>query len=787
MESVVEEAFEVQVLQPFHGWVVERFCDRSGNTYGALTAAAARVRGRDDKLNGVVESPNLEIGVLPSTEWKWSHPWLADSEYTQCDDDGWSYGSSIARINSRLAEGTSKCKREYYHFLRRRRWIRTRVRTPLIANGSASASPSDLHNIQEPTRDSGYEDEANEPLEFDSSKSGKRFYLVHRDPLKSYFRLSSSQVWTRIEFSNDDVVREGWLGQRGLLSHSWKLRYFLLLADSSSLVILRDRSSMIQASEVLIDRHTSLLTEKSANPHQFQFLVINGDHTLRLNAVDGTSRARWMTAMSELIVRSRASFNAVDESDNGSFSTRSRSYRRLRSSTEDDVSTHSASMFSDVASSDTRQASSQPHSTWRPYRLLSSTMQSKRTVGRFNCKEYLERFEEEVQVKIIAAKNCLMENVVILEENCKIAEEILSSAVACVPKNDLAKLRDRIAEKLQAFQEQATAALARDDANVLTCNMLSKDLYLLTKRMNDKILAFVAPPTQETIKKIIVESPTRRRIPMDWFTEPADYPGRDKLPLSISEDSTVSSNSTPVKHLESSYTSGSSLELRKPGSRSSTIPEAHATSEVVLLKSYKELPESLSKGHFELPSGVNGFVVKVHDKDLGSLIGFTLCSKEYIDELEAHFENTVNVADELKLSLPPATSSSSLPVSRSDPDVSNAATASSGPTSSSTLPSSASSPAMLPISNKKKELYLKKLESNDVQHTDMKFSFESATSSHEIRCITFFAAQFHALRALTFPGNLEFLNSIVESNRWDTTGGKSGAFFAQVWQFREMP
>lgn len=609
--------------------------------------------------------------------------------------------------------------------------------------------------------------------------SGKRFYLVHRDPLKSYFRLSSSQVWTRIEFSNDDVVREGWLGQRGLLSHSWKLRYFLLLADSSSLVILRDRSSMIQVSEVLIDRHTSLLTEKSANPHQFQFLVINGDHTLRLNAVDGTSRARWMTAMSELIVRSRASFNAGDESENGSSSTRSRSYRRLRSSTEDDVSTHSASMFSDIASSDSRQTSSQ-HSTWRPYRLLSSTMQSKRTVGRFNRKEYLERFEAEVRGKIDAARSCLVENVVILEENCKIAEEILSSAVASVPKNDLAKLRDRITDKLRAFQDQATETLARDDANVLTCNMLSKDLYLLTKRMNDKILSFVAPPTQETIKKIIVESPTRRRIPMDWFTEPTDYPGRDKLPLNMGDESTVSSNSTPGKHLEASYTSGSSLELRKPGSRSSTIPEAQTTSEVIKLKAYKEIPESLSKGHFELPSGVNGFVVKVHDKDLGSLIGFTLCSKEYIDELETHFEHTVNVADELKQSLPSSLSSSSLPASRSDPDVPNVATESLGPAPVPTLPSSASSPAIVLISEKKKELYLKKLESNDVQHTDMKFSFESATANHDIRCITFFAAQFHALRALTFSGNLEFLNSIVESNRWDTTGGKSGAFFAQV-------
>lgn len=776
MESVVEEAFEVQVLQPFHGWVVERFCDRSGNTYGALTAAAARVRGRDDKLNGVAESAGLEIGVRPSPEWKWSHPWLADSEYTQCDDEGWTYGSSIARINSRLAEGTSKCKREYYHFLRRRRWIRTRVRTPLLADESAVSSPASLHGISEARSSAAYGQAASEPLEFDPTSSTKRYYLVHRDPLKSYFRLSSSQVWTRIEFSNDDVMREGWLGQRGLLSHSWKLRYFLLLADSSSLVILRDRASMVQVSEVLIDKHTSLMTERSVNRHQYQFLVINGDHTLRLNAVDGTSRARWMSAISELIVRSRASFNAGDESENGLPSTRSRSYRRLRSSTEDDVSTHSASMFSDLTSSESRTASSQ-HSAWRPYRLLSSTMQSKRTICRQNRSEYLIRFTSEMGEKIDAAANCLEQNVAILEENFQTAEEFLSSAVASVPKSDLEKLRTSITEALQAFEDKVSDALAQEDTNVLTCNMLCKDLYLLTKGMHDKIQSFVAPPTHETIKKIIVESPTRRRIPMDWFTEPADYPNRDRLPLSMSDDSTVSSNTTPSKYLESSYASASSLEIKKPNSRSFTIPEAHATSDVIKVKAFKEIPEILTRGHFELPSGINGFVVKVHDKDLGSLIGFTLCSKEYIDELEAHFGNSIKVADELKDSLPSSASSVSLPVSSS---IDDSAGGVDGPASAPTLAASASSPAIVTLSETKKALFLKKLESNDVQHTDMKFSFESATSSHEIRCITFFAAQFHSLRALTLPGNLEFLNSIVESNRWDTSGGKSGAFFAQV-------
>lgn len=589
--------------------------------------------------------------------------------------------------------------------------------------------------------------------------SDKRFYLVHRDPLKSYFRLSSSQVWTRIEFSHQDVVREGWLGQRGMISHSWKLRYCVLLADSSSLLVLRDRASMIQVSEVLIDKHTSLIQEKSVNLHQYQFVIINGDHTLRLNAVDGTSRARWMSAISELIVRSRSSFVAGDESESGN-SGRNRSYRRLRSSTEDDVSIHSASMFSDVASD---SISSHAQSSWRPYRLISSTMQTKRTVSKQVRNEYMERFAGDMQIKIDVATSFLEENVDILEENYQRAEEYLSAAVVTVPKNDIEKLRVTISEAFRAFEKEVDQVVRSPSSNVLACNILLKKLYLLTTRLQGLILAFVSPPSHETIKKIIVESPTRRRIPMDWFTEPVDYGGRDKMPQSVSDDSTVSSNSTPGKHLEMSYTSGSSLEMKKPGSRSLTIPEGHTpvASEAIKVKAYKEMPEILSKGHFELPSGVNGFVVKVHDKDLSSLIAFTLCSKEYIEELETHFAGSLDIAKELMNS----------PSHQEENNNAN---------SSPTTPGSDLSPTMDRISDKKKQIYLKKLESNDVEHTDMKFSFESGTSSHDVRCVTFFAAQFHALRALTLPGNVEFLNSLVESNRWDTSGGKSGAFFAQV-------
>lgn len=163
MESVVEEAFEVQTLQAFHGWTFERFCDRSGNTYPALTAAAAKVLKRDDKLNGIAaanqlqddgdDENSLEIGVLPSSDWMWSHLWMPDVEYTQCDEEGWSYGSTIARMNRRLAEGASKTKREYYHFVRRRRWIRTRVKKPPAK--PCGSGPDDDSESESDVEDSG--------------------------------------------------------------------------------------------------------------------------------------------------------------------------------------------------------------------------------------------------------------------------------------------------------------------------------------------------------------------------------------------------------------------------------------------------------------------------------------------------------------------------------------------------------------------------------------------------------------------------------------------------------
>ncbi|RLN49792.1 hypothetical protein BBJ28_00025420 [Nothophytophthora sp. Chile5] len=791
MESVEEEAFEVQVLQPFHGWVFERFCDRSGNTYSHLSRAAALVTDRDDRLNAVPETEDLEVGVLRSPEWIWGHAWLPDVEYTQCDEEGWSYGSSIERINCRLAEGTSKGKRGYYHFLRRRRWIRTRIRTPLSMTHVAGDGPRVSAATPSSAEADGSNDEGEEESRQTEFEGPNRYYKVYRDALKAYFQLGSTKQlsnFVRVEFTDEDIQKEGWLGVRGSLSRSWKLRYFLLRWDSSSLVCLRDRSCMVQVMEELIDRHTTLLVEEAAKPRQFPFSVCNGEHSLRLNAVDGTSRASWISALSEMIVRSRASFFAGDESEGGS-STRSRSFRRMRSSTEDDGSTVSASMVSDLNGGGSNNSKKHHRGAWRPYKFISSTMQTKRNTDQICRREYVDKFKAELRTKIDMATAFVTENIDILEENLRAAQEFLSSAVSSVPKKDIQELRTEAATSFQAFRVGAEAKLETERTSVLGCNMLLKELYVLTSRLQQLILALAPSQEHATIKKTMCESPTKRRIPLDWFTDGAPL-DKEKQKPSLSEESALStgtSNSTAGK-LELSYTSGSSLEVKRSGKRSLSVPESNrasstpvgsyynghtlTTSESIKVRPYNEMPAALCEGHFELPDGINGYVVKVHDKDVGSLIGYTLCSKAYIDQLETHFENTVNIAKELSAAENAGAGIVATPSpSRSEEPATNTMPAAAAGTTSSIV---------RPMSDEKQAIYLSKLRSSDLQHTDMKFSYVAGSTKHEFRCVAFFAAQFHALRALTVPGNVEFLNSVIESKRWDASGGKSGAFFSQV-------
>ncbi len=67
----------------------------------------------------------------------------------------------------------------------------------------------------------------------------------------------------------------------------------------------------------MIDSHTSVLAEACADPHQFQYLILDADHKIRFNAVVSVCRAKWMKAISALSIRSQSFFLAGEESESG--------------------------------------------------------------------------------------------------------------------------------------------------------------------------------------------------------------------------------------------------------------------------------------------------------------------------------------------------------------------------------------------------------------------------------------------------------------------------------------
>ncbi|GAB9464153.1 Tectonin beta-propeller repeat-containing protein 1 [Globisporangium polare] len=115
----LEEIFENQRVSIFGKWGPnhllptdrERFTNRSGD----------------------VELSFEQITLPP--HWIWTSPWKIDKNYTECDDEGWSYATDFPRFKLHLARGKSSMKR-LGASVRRRRWIRMMCYVP-PENGSS--------------------------------------------------------------------------------------------------------------------------------------------------------------------------------------------------------------------------------------------------------------------------------------------------------------------------------------------------------------------------------------------------------------------------------------------------------------------------------------------------------------------------------------------------------------------------------------------------------------------------------------------------------------------------
>lgn len=96
-------------------------------------------RERFTNRNGDIELSFEQI-ALP-LHWIWTSPWKIDKNYTECDDEGWSYATDFPRFKLHLARGKSSMKR-LGASVRRRRWIRMMCYVPpeQSVTGAAAAT-----------------------------------------------------------------------------------------------------------------------------------------------------------------------------------------------------------------------------------------------------------------------------------------------------------------------------------------------------------------------------------------------------------------------------------------------------------------------------------------------------------------------------------------------------------------------------------------------------------------------------------------------------------------------
>jgi hypothetical protein len=103
-----EEVWENQRFIPFKGFSVS-------NLLPGERAAYSTVDGQTPLSDDNTRFPTCDL----PPGWAWSTKWQTDTTYTEVDDEGFVYGVDFSRLDGP--------KRRPIHFVRRRRWLRTRT------------------------------------------------------------------------------------------------------------------------------------------------------------------------------------------------------------------------------------------------------------------------------------------------------------------------------------------------------------------------------------------------------------------------------------------------------------------------------------------------------------------------------------------------------------------------------------------------------------------------------------------------------------------------------------
>ncbi|KAL4855216.1 hypothetical protein ACK3TF_004204 [Chlorella vulgaris] len=145
-EAVIEECFENQRLQPFRGW---------GHTWPGHflpTDKVNRWSRREHENFPVLAGSDFQAIAPPLPEgWQWCeekwHVDLSGQIIDACDSEGWSYGLDFAYVRHPFQQHSGKKKMS--DFVRRRRWIRTRVPLALAAQRRSTAIAQDRFSWSE--------------------------------------------------------------------------------------------------------------------------------------------------------------------------------------------------------------------------------------------------------------------------------------------------------------------------------------------------------------------------------------------------------------------------------------------------------------------------------------------------------------------------------------------------------------------------------------------------------------------------------------------------------------
>ncbi|KAL4449489.1 hypothetical protein ABPG77_007133 [Micractinium sp. CCAP 211/92] len=139
-QAVIEEIFENQRLQPFRGW---------GHTWPGHFLPTDKVNHwsrREHEGFPVLAGADFNAIAPPLPEgWQWcEEKWHIDRSgqiIDACDPDGWSYGLDFGFVRHPFQPNSGRKKMS--DFVRRRRWIRTRVPLALAVQPRATAIAAD--------------------------------------------------------------------------------------------------------------------------------------------------------------------------------------------------------------------------------------------------------------------------------------------------------------------------------------------------------------------------------------------------------------------------------------------------------------------------------------------------------------------------------------------------------------------------------------------------------------------------------------------------------------------